>query len=329
MKSRSDKLRKIIQIISLLLINSNFKTFFTGNLYQGSFKKLCIPVLNCHSCPFAVLSCPVGLMQQFLLKGLRQGIDGFLYVFGIVASMGLVFGRFFCGWICPFGFLQELLYRGRKSESENVANPLGVPYPNMSNPINPFRVRKRKEDSRKEIWKMLFRVLSVIFLFGFVLILPWLITNRWGLGSAMFCRYICPAGTFEAGIWGAFKGYAVLTPALILKIFIFLLVFYFSIKIFRFWCRVCPLGLLLGFFNKISFLKLYNNEKCNNCLICRRVCPMDIDMPENINSIDCIRCKRCVDACPQRSLSLSWLKPENKNSSQFIEVSKKWTEDSG
>jgi len=308
-KSRSDKLRKIIQIISLLLVNSNFKTFFTGNLYQGSLKRLCIPVLNCYSCPLAVLSCPVGLMQQFLARSLRQGLNGFLYVFGIVASMGLVLGRFFCGWICPFGFLQELLYRGRKSEVGGRKSEVG------SQKIE--ERGKRKEDSGKEIWKMLFGVLSVIFLFGFVLILPWLITNRWGLGSAMFCRYICPAGTFEAGIWGAFKGYAVLTPALILKIFIFLLVFYFSIKIFRFWCRVCPLGLLLGFFNKISFLKLYNNEKCNNCLICRRVCPMGIDMPENINSIDCIRCKRCVDACPQRSLSLSWLKPQTTNTKKF------------
>jgi len=44
---------------------------------------------------------------------------------------------------------------------------------------------------------------------------------------------------------------------------------------------------------------------------------MGIDMPENINSIDCIRCKRCVDACPQRSLSLSWLKPQTTNTKKF------------
>jgi len=272
MKTQKSKIkieiRKIVQIISLLLINSNFKTFFTGALYGGNLKKICIPVLNCHSCPFAVTACPVGMLQQFLATGLRNGMAGFLYIFGLLGTFAVIAGRFFCGWVCPFGFFQELLYR-----------------------------QKSKMKFQKNL-----RFIKYVFLFGFVFMSPLILTNRQGIGSPGFCKYICPAGTIEAGIWGLIQGLGRIAPAAFIKFTILILVVVFSIKIYRFFCRLCPLGLFLGFFNKVSFLQLRKGRGCTNCGLCKKVCPMDIDMPSNLTSVDCIRCGKCIRACPEKAM---------------------------
>ncbi len=274
MKTQKSKIkvtaRKIVQVISLLLINGNFKTFFTWNLYGGGLKKICLPVLNCHSCPFALTACPIGMIQQFLALGMRRGLDGFLYIFGLLGTFAVIAGRFFCGWVCPFGFLQELLYR-QKSK--------------MKFPKN-------------------LRFIKYVLLFGFVFLSPFILTDRWGIGTPGFCKYICPAGTFEAGIWGLIKGVGSIAPAMFIKFAILILVVVFSTMIFRFFCRVCPLGLLLGFFNKISFQQLRKEPGCTNCGLCKKICPMDIDLPSNLTSIDCIRCGKCVRACPDKALKL-------------------------
>jgi len=270
--------RRIVQIISLLLINGNFRTLQTGLLYRGSLKKICIPVLNCHSCPFALTACPVGMIQQFLALGLKRGLAGALYILGLIGIPAVFLGRFLCGWVCPFGFLQELLHQ-RKSK---------IKFPENLNFI------------------------KYILLFGFVFLFPFIFMKRSGIGAPGFCKYICPAGTFEAGIWGLLQGFGKISPALILKIIILTSVIFFSMRIFRFFCRLCPLGLLLGFFNKVSFLQLRKGRVCKNCESCKKICPMDIDLPSNLTSVNCIRCLKCVRVCPTSALKLSFLpeKPE-------------------
>ncbi|MGE5404952.1 MAG: 4Fe-4S binding protein, partial [Candidatus Saccharibacteria bacterium] len=98
-------IRRLIQIISTLAANSYFKGFYTLSIYQGAGKKLCVPVLNCYSCPGAVGSCPVGSMQLLLASAKHQVS---LYVAGIVTLVGALSGRLVCGWLCPFGLFQEL-----------------------------------------------------------------------------------------------------------------------------------------------------------------------------------------------------------------------------
>ncbi len=264
--------RRIVQIISLVLINGNFKTFLTGSLYKGSLKNICIPVLNCHSCPFALTACPVGMLQQFLATGLKNGLSGFLYILGLIGIPAMFLGRIFCGWVCPFGFVQELIF----------VKKLKLKFPGF------------------------LKYIKYVLLFGFVLLFPLLFTNRWGMGAPTFCKYICPAGTVEAGFWGLAAGFGRFSSVFFGKIIILAAVIFFSVRIWRFFCRICPLGLLLGFFNKVSFLQLRVNDKCDNCGICKKVCPMDIDMPRHLSSVDCIRCGKCVDACPQKALSLSF-----------------------
>ena len=99
--------RKIMQLYFALLFNANAKGFAEGKIFRGSSKSLCIPGLNCYSCPGAVGACPLGSLQG----SFAAGKSTVFYVFGILMLFGLALGRTICGWLCPFGLIQELLYK--------------------------------------------------------------------------------------------------------------------------------------------------------------------------------------------------------------------------
>ena len=96
-----------IQAVAVLIQNANFKGFFTGKIYTGATKKVCVPGLNCYSCPGAVSACPVGSLQSFLSA---RTFRFPYYVLGILLFAGALLGRAVCGLLCPFGFLQDLIY---------------------------------------------------------------------------------------------------------------------------------------------------------------------------------------------------------------------------
>ena len=100
--------RKLIQLYSALLFNANIKGFATGKIYKGPLKNVCTPGLNCYSCPGASGACPLGSLQNSL-SSTEKG--SWYYVVGILLLWGILFGRMICGWLCPFGFIQELLYK--------------------------------------------------------------------------------------------------------------------------------------------------------------------------------------------------------------------------
>ena len=102
-----DKKRFGIQAAATLLQNANFKGFFTGRIYTGQLKSVCVPGLNCYSCPGAVGACPIGSLQSFLSS---RPIRIPYYVVGLLLFFGAVLGRAVCGFLCPMGFLQELIH---------------------------------------------------------------------------------------------------------------------------------------------------------------------------------------------------------------------------
>ena len=148
--------RRYTQLISAVLYNSNLSGFFSGRIYQGKLKGVCAPGLNCYSCPGAVLSCPLGSLQNALMQS-KYSLP--LYVLGTLMLFGLLFGRFICGFLCPFGLLQELLF------------------------LIPF---KKVDKSR---FTRLLSGLKYVILVLFVFILPVVLYNP------SFCEFICPAGT--------------------------------------------------------------------------------------------------------------------------------------
>ena len=103
-----NKNRWKIQALSALLTNAHLAGFFTGKLYKGALKGTCVPGLNCYSCPGAVGSCPIGALQAVIGSSKFQFS---YYVVGILIFFAVLFGRVVCGFLCPFGWFQELLYK--------------------------------------------------------------------------------------------------------------------------------------------------------------------------------------------------------------------------
>lgn len=271
------------QAVSALAINAWLPNWLTGRIFQGNIKGFCVPVLNCYSCPSALGACPVGAMQT-MMGGLRfnlsVGMKKFgLYVVGLMGISGSIAGRWTCGWLCPFGFLQELMYK--------------IPTPKIKFPKFLSYAR-------------------YAFLVVMVIILPVLIVDQFGYGQTWFCKWVCPAGTLEAGIPLVLlnKGLRGLVGFMyywkIALLFLFLGLMTISRRPF---CRaVCPLGAFLGLFNKVSFFRMVvDDEKCIHCGTCRKDCPVDHRIDAAPNSPDCIRCLRCVSKCKYGAVSYDFL----------------------
>ena len=90
------------------LTNGFVSGFARGKIYRGALKNYCVPGLSCYSCPGALGSCPIGSLQAVL--GSRNYRFAF-YVFGFLMMVGALCGRFVCGWLCPFGLVQDLLHK--------------------------------------------------------------------------------------------------------------------------------------------------------------------------------------------------------------------------
>ncbi len=274
--------RKFVQSFSAILANSYFKGFSKGTIYQGKLKSVCFPGLNCYSCPGAYTSCPIGSLQS-VAAGIKHQIS--FYVLGFLMLIGTIGGRFVCGWLCPFGLFQELLYK--------------IP------------VKKIKMGR-------VFNYGKYFFLVVFVLAAPILLTDDIGLGLPYFCKWICPAGTLEAGIPLAIRNEGIRGAIGLIyywKIIVLAAVIILSMIISRPFCRaVCPLGAIYSLFNKISFYSMdVDMSKCIKCDICQKNCPVDIRIYENPNSPECVRCDKCVGKCPTKAIESGFLNYKRRN----------------
>ena len=275
------KLRFSIQLAAALIQNANFKGFFTGKIYQGATKNVCVPGLNCYSCPGAIGACPLGSLQNFL--GSRTFKLPY-YVFGLILFFGAVLGRAVCGFLCPFGFIQELIHK--------------IPFPKK-------KLRTFKGDKQ-------LRYLKYLILAVFVIILPVIIKN-----TPAFCKYICPAGTLEGGIPIVLlhgKKYAMKIGTLFdIKFAILIVTLIACLVIYRPFCRyICPLGAVYGLMNNVSLYRLsIDSAKCIGCGACSAACPMAADPLRNPNSPECIRCGKCADVCPGEAIHIGF-GPEKK-----------------
>lgn len=268
-----------IQALWAFLTNSYLIGFTQGKIYQGKLKNLCVPGLNCYSCPGALGSCPIGALQAVI------GSWNFklaFYVSGFLIFVGALIGRFACGWLCPFGLIQDLLHR--------------LPFPKK---LKTFRGDK------------LLRKLKYVILVLFVILLPMFLTDILGQGSPYFCKLICPAGTLEGGIplvllnplMRSAIGFLYAWKNLLLVITILL-----SVLIYRPFCKyICPLGAVYSLFNRISVFR-YRVDKnaCISCKACSRACKMNCDPTQNANDAECIRCGLCKKACPTGAICSGW-----------------------
>ena len=275
MKEKLKKLiptkRKIMQLYFALLFNANLKGFASGNIYQGSTKQFCAPGINCYSCPGAVGACPLGSFQG----SFSADRSTLYYVGGILLLYSLMFGRMICGWLCPFGLVQELLHK--------------IPTPKL----------------KKSPVTRILSFLKYVILVFFVLIVPIMYALR-NTPLPAFCKYICPAGTLEGGI-GLLSNavnasyFSMLGPLFTWKFMLMVSILVGCVFIFRLFCRfICPLGALYGLFNKISIFGVkVEKSKCTDCGLCFNHCKVDI---KSVGDQECIGCGECISVCPTKAI---------------------------
>jgi ferredoxin-type protein NapH len=252
------KLRWTTQLLALVVANLGvFAVLKTG---------LPCPFFYCYACPAAAFACPIGVFQNY--AALQQFP---FYALGVVGLFGLVLGRFWCGWACPFGLVQDLVSLVRGWRGRDILRlPRGA-------------------------W------IKFVVLFAVVVL-------AWAAGETLFCK-VCPAGSLFAAIpqrfvstefhFGTFFYVHLATLAIALALFVL---------VGRFWCRfLCPMGAALGLFNPLSILKVrVNFDKCSRCQACLRVCPAKIENLEDIESCtDCTRCGRCLESCRADAIKIS------------------------
>lgn len=276
-----NRMRLWVQIAFTALTNGYVLGFVKGRIYTGPTKALCVPGLNCYSCPGALGACPIGSLQAVL--GSRNYRFSF-YIIGFLIFIGSLLGRFVCGWLCPFGLIQDLLYK--------------IPF--LKN-----RKRKNLPGHRYLVW------LKYVILVVFVILLPMFYVDIIGQGSPWFCQFICPSGTLTAGIPlvllnDSLKG--AIGWLFAWKVGILIAVIILSILVYRPFCKyLCPLGAIYGLFNPIALYRFQvDKEKCTACGQCQRACKMDIRVWENPNSRECIRCGDCLKSCKQGALCSSF-----------------------
>ena len=283
------RFRGWIQAAAVLLTNIHIPNLFKGKIYQGNVKTMCVPGLNCYSCPAATGACPIGAFQAVV------GSSKFkftYYITGFFILLGVLLGRFICGFLCPFGWFQDLLHKipGKKLSTAKL-KPL--------------------------------RYLKYVILVVFVILLPAFVTNSLGMGDPFFCKYICPQGVLEGAIPLALVNSgirAALGHLFTFKFTILALFIILSILFYRPFCKwICPLGAIYSLFNKVSFLKIQvDHEKCVGCQKCSRVCKMDVNVVDTPNHPECIRCGECMKACPTDAICYHYgfstkKQAENKN----------------
>ena len=267
--------RHVMQAAWALLTNGYLAGFLHGKIYQGPWKKLCVPGLNCYSCPGALGSCPIGALQAVLSS---RNFQFAYYVVGFLLLIGALLGRFVCGFLCPFGWIQDLLHK--------------IPFPRK---CKTFRGDK------------LLRKVKYGILLIFVILLPLFLVDILGQGTPWFCKLICPAGMLEGGSplvllnqgLRSAIGWLYAWKGVILGCTVLL-----SIWIYRPFCKyLCPLGAIYSLFNPISIFRLrVDREKCTQCGACAKACGMHLNPVQTPNHPECIRCGACQNTCPSGAI---------------------------
>lgn len=298
--------RTVVQLLSLIAVNAvAFAEIFP--YWKAHPINFGLPILVSVNSPFTAVYSSFDLIQVELAQPEFPWI-----ILGTVFLIGAVVGRAFCGWVCPMGFIQDIIthLKGRL----DFVSP-----------------RTHKTMTRLK-YLLFFATLLVSGTLGLALYLGAGSDYKAALGALATGPFIAisPDGTlfgFVPTLVTLIRDniQAVLTrpptiqevwaqltrvPALLaIRILVLIGFFVGAWKVPRFWCRyACPTGAMMALFQKHSLTGMKRDPvKCTKCPHCEVKCPMQInilDLPwEKFNDPECILCMECVDACPHGSLA--------------------------
>lgn len=264
---------------------------------------------------------PCACMVRDLLKGAAlvnfNNLQAFEFMMLIVpvGAFALIWGRVFCGWVCPIGFLQEI--------TTKLTNWMRVA---------PDQTRIRKIRFGLAAALLLGTVAVYAFIrpdnepliqgvaAGYLIVLAILIMlsvadTRWERHLRVV-RYVALSFFVGATVLGIYlhAAFCVLFTNILdnATVLLFLGVLFSSLVLSQAWCRfLCPEGALLGLLTRYSGWKIrLDKTKCSACNACNTVCPVEaIDVGE-VDEKSCLYCCKCVDACPTDAIDMAGQRPE-------------------
>lgn len=245
-KDAASKLKRYRYQLGMLIVANAY--------FLSALKFFPCPILNCYACPAASFACPIGSLQHFVIIGSVP-----FFVLGVLGVVGSVVGKMTCGWLCPFGFLQDMMAKA---------------------PLRKFDIPRFMEYGQ-------YATLIIL-----VLIMPFWLKEPW------FSK-LCPQGTLEAGIpWVLIDARLRSQIGALFFIKLGILAAFLTGMVFtnRPFCRTaCPLGAIFSLFNRFSLFHLSVDPKdCNDCGLCKSVCPVDLEVHKTPNDRRCIRCLQCT-----------------------------------
>lgn len=206
----------------------------------------------------------------------------------------VVFGRSFCGWLCPFGGLPDLMASGKKERwqlnflKKKMVTTRGVSY---------YTDLKGWVHNIKYVLLLAVVLLSLFLGFAVVNIIT---PALWLKSMPVFWTIV-----------GIMIATAVVLPFMTKR---------------RWWCYICPVGAGFAFLQKFSFFRIMiDQKKCIKCLDCVHECPMFAMTPKGVkegkcSSGSCIRCGRCIEICPEEAIDLYWIGRQKKVRAPFISL---------
>ncbi|NDV23546.1 4Fe-4S binding protein [Desulfovibrio sp. JC022] len=206
-------------------------------------------------------------LKQLFSKGIFDEVHpAGLTIFIAVMVMSLIVRKGFCGYLCPVGFIHNLLNRiGRKTGKIITIK------------------------GKIELGMLIPKYIALAF---FVNMVFFKMSGR-EVDTFIHSPYNFTA---EAKMMLFFTDMS-LTAAIVVSVILLLGIF-----IPYFWCRfLCPYGALLGILSKVSPVAIKRDEdKCISCGKCNTACPggIEVDLKQTVNSAECVGCTQCINACP-------------------------------
>ena len=281
--------------------------FFAVLTYGGRAGLRLGYALPCLSCPYvsacagqcylmALQNSIWGMEMPLAAVFTSRGFDALLMFLGFLL-LTLMLSKIWCGWICPFGTLQECIASIRKK--------LGIRESQWS-------------------WLQTDRLKPVKYVFLALLLAIPLVIAHLGLHedfSLPFCQ-ICPAKPVMPLFAGKADYFSIDTTnsmTIFMTSLSMVLTAVFLVGIFfkdRFFCIFCPMLALISIFDRLGFIRFSKQIKtCSGCANCQRICPVDIrtvhmeTLQPNVMSPECMACMKCAEVCPEDgTLTFSWLK---------------------
>ncbi len=242
----------------LLILLGFWIVFSFGGYFIGEQREILLPVFNCEYIGSGTTRGVCIILIKFAAILLSWQL---LASFVVCVLLAIIFGRLWCGYVCPFGFMQDMFTLARQK--------MRLTQVSFSPKLTPVLTLGK--------WFLVF----YIFFYD-------------------FCD-VCPVQYFTVTTTGHVSPFN--TTSFFWAVVVLTLAFLND----RAFCKVCPIGALIGLVNKISGSRIKKcGSACTHCRACLEVCPMSIQevyedrSHEDITHPDCVYCMKCIEICPEK-----------------------------